>query len=53
MDELVYTWDEFFTDANKLAALIAPNKPQSLIVVTKRRHVFGRDAESTSEHFNY
>lgn len=35
MEDLVYTWDEFFADAEKLAKLIAPQKPKSLIVVTR------------------
>lgn len=35
MDELNYTWDQFFTDAEKLARQIAPSKPKSLIVVTR------------------
>lgn len=35
MNELIYTWDNFFNDAEKLARVILPNKPQSLIVVTR------------------
>ncbi|HVF69771.1 MAG TPA: phosphoribosyltransferase family protein [Xanthomonadales bacterium] len=35
MNELIYTWDQFFADSKKLAELIAPAKPKSLIVVTR------------------
>jgi len=35
MDQLIYSWDEFFKDAKKLAEIIQPNKPKSLIVVTR------------------
>ena len=35
MSELVYSWGEFFLDVKKLAEKIAPQKPESLLVVTK------------------
>lgn len=35
MNETIYTWEQFFLDTKKLAVMIAPNKPKSLIVVTR------------------
>jgi hypoxanthine phosphoribosyltransferase len=35
MDEIIYDWEDFFADSKKLAELIAPSQPGSLIVVTK------------------
>ncbi len=35
MDQLAYTWKEFLIDAEELARLIKPDKPKSLIVVTR------------------
>lgn len=41
MDALEYTWDDFFKDSEKLARLIVPHKPKSLIIVTKGGMVLG------------
>ncbi|HUQ84803.1 MAG TPA: phosphoribosyltransferase family protein [Candidatus Limnocylindrales bacterium] len=41
MIKLEYTWEQFFVDSEKLARIIAPHKPKSLLVVAKGGLILG------------